>query len=54
MYTDADHVLYPDVPDLIPTTNLPNTHSFIGPILWSPSVAPPEWWDKLPRDRPII
>ena len=32
----------------------PSTHSYLGPILWSPAVALPPWWDDLPTDRPVI
>lgn len=54
MYTDADRVIYPDVPEMVPTDSLPATHSYLGPILWSPSVDVPEWWSELPEDRPLI
>ena len=54
VYTEADHTLYADVPELIPTVNLPSNHHFLGPILWSPAVSPPEWWAEIPRDRPLI
>ena len=54
VYTDADHVLYADAPELFPTANLPSNHEFLGPILWSPSGAHPAWWDSLPTDKPII
>ena len=54
IYTDADHVLYADSPQMFPTEGLPAHHRYLGPIIWSPPVAIPEWWDKLPTDRPII
>ena len=54
IYTDADHVLYADVPELFPGVELPAHHQFIGPILWSPPVSLPDWWDTVPRDRPIV
>ena len=53
-YTDADYVLYADVPELTPTENLPDNHYFLGPILWSPPTQKPEWWNHLPADKPII
>ena len=53
-YTDADYVLYADVPELFPLANAPPTHRFLGPIIWSPPIAPPVWWDQVPRDRPIV
>ncbi len=54
VYTDADYTLYADVPELVPTENLPPNHQYLGPILWSPAVQPPAWWDALPTDRPIV
>ncbi|HZT81837.1 MAG TPA: glycosyltransferase [Gemmataceae bacterium] len=54
IYTEADHVLYADVPELAPTFDLPANHHYLGPVLWSPAVEPPEWWDRLPADRPAV
>jgi UDP:flavonoid glycosyltransferase YjiC (YdhE family) len=34
--------------------DLPTSHQYIGPVLWSPTVEPPAWWDSLPTDRPIV
>ncbi len=51
-YTDADWTLYADTPVLVPTRNLPPQHRYIGPILWSPQMPLPEWWDRLP-ERPL-
>ncbi len=53
-YTDADHTLYADVPELLNLPALPAHHHFLGPVLWSPSVPLPEWWEKLPGDIPLI
>ncbi len=54
VYTDADEVLYADVPELVPTFDLPATHHYLGPILWSPAVPRPTWWERVPEDRPIV
>jgi UDP:flavonoid glycosyltransferase YjiC (YdhE family) len=54
MYTDADYVLYADVPDMVPTFDLPATHRYLGPVLWSPTMAAPDWWEDVPSDRPAI
>jgi UDP:flavonoid glycosyltransferase YjiC (YdhE family) len=54
VYTDADHVLYVDVPELVPIPNLPDNHHYLGPILWSPAIPRPDWWERVPRDRPVI
>jgi len=53
-YTDADWVLYADPPELVATERLPANHRYLGPVLWSPPVAPPAWWADLPDDRPVV
>ena len=54
VYTDADHVLYADIEELFPEAHLPATHHFLGPLPWSPPLPTPDWWDKLPADRPVV
>lgn len=54
VYTDADEVLYADIPELAPLLGLPENHHYLGPVLWSPAVAPPPWWGSLSRERPVI
>jgi UDP:flavonoid glycosyltransferase YjiC (YdhE family) len=54
VYTDADYTLYVDIPGMVTTKKLPPEHQYIGAVLWSPPVPNPEWWDRLPSDRPII
>jgi UDP:flavonoid glycosyltransferase YjiC (YdhE family) len=54
VYTDADYTLYADVPELFPPCALPDNHRFIGPVLWSPPIPLPDWWHKLPSERPVI
>jgi UDP:flavonoid glycosyltransferase YjiC (YdhE family) len=53
VFTEADHALYSDVPELFPTSNLPTNHHYLGPIEWSAGVEPP-WWDRVPADKPEI
>lgn len=53
-YTYGDYVLYADTPYLVPTTNLPPNHHYIGPVIWSPEIALPFWWEDRPMDRPWI
>ena len=53
-YTDADRTLYADARELVPTSGLPDTHVYLGPVMWSPPVGLPPWWDDLPADRPLI
>jgi len=54
MYTAGDYTAYADIPELMPTFDLPPTHRYIGPVLWSPAVGLPGWWADLPGDRPVI
>lgn len=53
-YTEADQVLYADVPELVPMRNLPANHHFLGHLAWTPRVPLPVWWAELPDDRPIV
>lgn len=46
VYTDADHHLVPDVESLYPINGAPAQHSYIGPLMWSPAVELPAWWDE--------
>jgi len=54
VYTDADYTMYADVAELFPPQDMPSNHSYIGPVIWSPPLSVPEWWDALPEDKPII
>ncbi|MDA8092980.1 MAG: glycosyltransferase [Betaproteobacteria bacterium] len=54
VYTYADYTLFADLPELVPTSGLPSTHRFIGPLLWSPAVRRPDWWGEVPDDCPIV
>jgi UDP:flavonoid glycosyltransferase YjiC (YdhE family) len=54
VYTDADHVFYADMAELFPGADLPANHQFIGPLVWSPPVPAPDWWDTVSRERPIV
>lgn len=51
---DAFRVCYLDIPSLAPTKNFPPSHSYLGPIQWTPNVPLPTWWDNLPQDKPIV
>ncbi len=54
VYTDADRVMYADVPELFPGARMPSHHQFIGPALWSPPFPVPAWWDRLDGARPVV
>jgi len=45
-YCDGDMSLYADIPSLVPTSGAPATHQYLGPIVWSPAMDKPAWWDE--------
>ncbi|MDR3702208.1 MAG: glycosyltransferase [Candidatus Sulfopaludibacter sp.] len=50
MYTEGTYVLYADVPEFVPTRNLPWNHYYMGTCEWTPPIARPEWWERMTRD----
>ncbi|MGZ8217734.1 glycosyltransferase [Methylomagnum sp.] len=54
LYAWADRTLYPDLPETAPTFGIPSSHRYLGPLLWSPACPLPDWWDRLPENRPRI
>lgn len=54
VYTHGDFTLYADVPSLGPTTGLPVNHRYLGPVLWSPDVPRPPWWDEVGKTRACV
>jgi UDP:flavonoid glycosyltransferase YjiC (YdhE family) len=50
MYTEGDHVLYPDIPEFVPTFNRPKNHHYVGTCPWTPPTAKPDWWDRMRSD----
>ena len=54
MLTWGNYTLYPDPIEFIPFKYTPDTHMFLGPILWSPDIEPPAWWNDIDLSRPLI
>jgi UDP:flavonoid glycosyltransferase YjiC (YdhE family) len=55
VYTDADHQLVPDLAALYPLQGPSDRHTYIGPLMWSPPVAFPDWWDEpVPAGQPVV
>ncbi len=50
MYTDGDHVLYPDIPEFVPASAVPKNHHYIGICPWEPSAPKPAWWERMLDD----
>jgi UDP:flavonoid glycosyltransferase YjiC (YdhE family) len=53
-YTWGNYTLYADVPELVPMRPLPANHRHIGPPLWSANAPLPDWWERLPKDKPVV
>jgi UDP:flavonoid glycosyltransferase YjiC (YdhE family) len=53
-YTWGDYTLYADIPEVVPMRPLPDSHRFLGPILWSTQTPLPDWWDGLPDNKPVV
>lgn len=54
VYTDADRVLYADIPQMFPARDMPTSHSYMGSVIWSPPTPLPVWWEQLPAQWPIV
>jgi UDP:flavonoid glycosyltransferase YjiC (YdhE family) len=50
----GDFTLYPDVPELCPTRDLPASHRYLGHIPWSPNVPLPRFLEELGANRPVV
>jgi UDP:flavonoid glycosyltransferase YjiC (YdhE family) len=53
-YTWGDFTLYADIPEVVPTRNLPANHRYLGPVLWSTKTPLPQWWNDLPDEKPLV
>ena len=53
-YTDGDLALYADAAEHYPELRLASHQHFLGPVLWSPPVADPPWWNRIPEGNPLI
>lgn len=54
-YCDGDVRMYADTPALTPLNGAPESHVFLGPILWSPELALPPWWEEVAeRTTPTV
>jgi MGT family glycosyltransferase len=43
-----------ELEDFMPVVGAPKTFKYIGPILWEPSVAAPEWLARIDETKPVI
>lgn len=50
MYTEGDFVLYPDIPEFVPTGNLPASHRYVGICEWTHPSPKPDWWESMLAD----
>ncbi len=54
IYCEGDRTLYPDLPEITATYDLPPSHRYLGPIPWSPAMPEPPFLRELPGDRPVV
>ena len=52
-FTEADAILYADLPALFPDVPETPRHRFLGPVIWEPPSERPAWWGRLPEDKPL-
>ncbi len=50
MYTEGSYVLYPDIPEFVPASNLPANHRYVGICQWAPPTPKPDWWERMRSD----
>lgn len=53
-FTWGDFTCFADTPSVAPVTKLPEYHSYLGPIFWSPQSSLPRWWGELDKTKPLI
>jgi UDP:flavonoid glycosyltransferase YjiC (YdhE family) len=55
VYCDGDATLYADLQQLVPVSDAPAGHRYIGPVLWSPPLPAPPWLDPMMAgDAPVF
>lgn len=54
MYSDADYVLCPSLPEMEPTTTYSDKYRYLGPVFWEPKTTLLESLKNLPSDKKII
>ncbi len=52
--TWGDRVLFPDDPLVTPLSNVAQHETFLGPVLWSPDLPLPSWWNEVGKSRPMV
>jgi UDP:flavonoid glycosyltransferase YjiC (YdhE family) len=43
--------LIADLPELMPCRDLPSHFKYVGPLIWEPHTAPPDWLGRIDPDR---
>jgi UDP:flavonoid glycosyltransferase YjiC (YdhE family) len=54
VYTHSTWSLFTDIPIIAPTHKLTKNQRYIGPVIWSPEIATPEWWPLPSEENPLI
>lgn len=43
-----------DIPEYTPCNELPDHYQFVGPLIWEPDIARPDWLSSLEPNRPSV
>jgi UDP:flavonoid glycosyltransferase YjiC (YdhE family) len=54
MLTDGDYTLYPDVPALVKTCDLPDNHRYLGALVWGPDTELPRSLQDASPGKPWV
>lgn len=54
VYTHSSWTLFTDIPSIAPTHKTTDNQRYIGPVIWSPEIAPPTWWPSLADKSPLV
>lgn len=54
LYVNGDITLFCDIEKLVGMNVINHKRHILGPLLWSPDVAPPSWWNELPDENTAI
>jgi len=52
--TGIDFSLLPDIPEYLPTIDLPDNFYYIGPITWKNALEPPSWINEIRKNIPVV
>ena len=54
IFCECDYIAYLDLPEIVDMDANSKDKWAIGPILWSPEIETPTWWENIPTNKPIV